>query len=370
MTEPDFSKYTQEQLRQVLSRIDAARYPERVAEIEARLAALAAAPLLVEIAPASASAPSIARVAGFWRRFGAFFIDMLILAVIGIAAGAVLSDQFAALGAWGRAVGFVITLAYFGVTESHLGGGQSIGKRASGIKVVARTGSALSVPAALIRAAVFCIAYFLNGASIELGFASEWAAWAIATLIFGLVFSVFYLLIFNRRTHQSVHDLVTGAFVVRADPGTVSVSTAPVWRGHGAIIGCTVLALSLGGFLLSKKFMSNELFTSLKATQKSISTIPGVDRVSVNLNSSTSDNKTTHALFISVVIDSSTPDPEALARRIAQAALKNDAQVNRPQTVTVTLTSGYDIGLASWWRSANYAHAAEEWLAPLSGPRM
>lgn len=36
---PDFARYSQEQLRQILTRLDAARYPERLEEIERRLAA-------------------------------------------------------------------------------------------------------------------------------------------------------------------------------------------------------------------------------------------------------------------------------------------------------------------------------------------
>lgn len=44
MNQPDFSRYDEEQLRQVRSRIDAERFPDRVAQIDARLASLANAP--------------------------------------------------------------------------------------------------------------------------------------------------------------------------------------------------------------------------------------------------------------------------------------------------------------------------------------
>jgi len=37
---PDYAKYSESELRQVLTRIDRERYPERVVEIEARLSAL------------------------------------------------------------------------------------------------------------------------------------------------------------------------------------------------------------------------------------------------------------------------------------------------------------------------------------------
>ena len=44
MNQPDFSRYDEEQLRQVRSRIDAERFPDRMAQIDARLAELANAP--------------------------------------------------------------------------------------------------------------------------------------------------------------------------------------------------------------------------------------------------------------------------------------------------------------------------------------
>ncbi len=41
-TKPDFSQYSEQQLRQVLTRLDRERFPERLTEIEARIASLAA----------------------------------------------------------------------------------------------------------------------------------------------------------------------------------------------------------------------------------------------------------------------------------------------------------------------------------------
>ncbi|HEX8406770.1 MAG TPA: hypothetical protein VF670_19255 [Duganella sp.] len=40
MDKPDFSRYSQEQLRQILTRLDVVRYPERAQDVEQRLAAL------------------------------------------------------------------------------------------------------------------------------------------------------------------------------------------------------------------------------------------------------------------------------------------------------------------------------------------
>lgn len=55
LSQPDYSRYDQEQLRQIRRSIDADRFPERVAQIEARLAELAAQPAAPAAPPAVAS---------------------------------------------------------------------------------------------------------------------------------------------------------------------------------------------------------------------------------------------------------------------------------------------------------------------------
>ena len=120
MDTPDYSKHSAGQLRQILGRIDADRFPARVAEIEARLAALA-------VAVPDAAAPQPTLIAPIWRRLLAFIIDLFLLGLLGTALGALLHAQFTAMGPWGRLVGFVITLLYFDLTQSHLRGGQSAG---------------------------------------------------------------------------------------------------------------------------------------------------------------------------------------------------------------------------------------------------
>ena len=54
-------------------------------------------------------------ISGFWRRVVAFFVDTLILGVVGLALGLFLESFFVQMGAWGRLVGFSIALIYFGV---------------------------------------------------------------------------------------------------------------------------------------------------------------------------------------------------------------------------------------------------------------
>ena len=76
-------------------------------------------------------------------------------------------DQFVQLGQSGRLVGFVIALLYFGLLNSSLGGGKTIGKRLMKIKVVGqKDGRLISLPASTCRYTVLALPFFFNGLAL------------------------------------------------------------------------------------------------------------------------------------------------------------------------------------------------------------
>ena len=354
MNTPDFSKHSAGQLRQILGRIDAALYPERVAEIEARLTALAA------VVP-DAAAPQPTLIAPLWRRLLAFIIDLFLLGLLGMALGALLHAQFAAMGPWGRLVGFVITLLYFGLTQSRLRGGQSAGMHLLGLRVVTRTGEPLDMPAAFVRAAIFCLAYFMNGAVIDLGPEHEWLSKAVFILIGVLIFSTYYLLLFNRKTRQSLHDLAVGAYVVHAGPGKLELSIERIWRGHAAVVGVFAAIIAVASVVIPQQFPPTVSLVAMGAAQQTISKLPGVGRTSVQHQTFNADGKTVHSLLISAVVTPDLPQHQVLAQRIALAALDSYPEAGNINMLMVTLLSGYDIGIASSMNMTNFVHTPVDW---------
>lgn len=102
--------------------------------------------------------------AGFWRRFGAAFIDGVIVAVV-------ISVLFAALRGPGYAIGLLLSIAYFVYFE---GGptGQTIGKRALGIRVIGfDTGGPIGYGRAFIR----WIGRYVSAIVIYIGYL--WMLW-------------------------------------------------------------------------------------------------------------------------------------------------------------------------------------------------
>lgn len=300
-------------------------------------------------------------VAGRWRRIGAFIIDMLILGLGGLVAGDLLAKPFTAMGPWGQLVGFAIAVAYFGYTQSSKGGGQSLGMRVLGLKVIRQDGGLLDLRQAVGRAVIFCAAYFLSGLLAYFSGGNPWINGILSTPLFAVYFSIVYLLLFNRRTHQSLHDLAFRAYVVKTAAGPLALPVLPVWRGHAIIAGGAIILLTVVGLLVTLPIWPNNLFTSMLQLQQTVARLPGVYDVTIAVTFQQSKGVTAPTLSVNTTIDASESDREALAHRIARIALDIYPDAQNLQAVAVRLSSGYNIGIAQSYRSWNYSHTPADW---------
>lgn len=364
MDAPDYSHYTATQLKQVLLRIDGTRFPERLRQVEARLAALAAAPAEARPAPADGAAV----IAPVWRRAAAFLIDMLILGLVGMAAGALLFAPFAAMGAWGRLPGFAIAVLYLGCTQSAMGGGRSPGLRVLGLRVVTRGGELLSLPAAFLRTGIFCLPYFLYGVTADAGPGLAWLATGVPLLCGALLFGIVYLLLFNRPARQSLHDLAVGAVVVKGGPGKADLPSGPLWRGHALVGAVALLVLCVTAVLLSQRLEQDARLAPLQALQQTLVAMPGVERAGVFLGtySTRASPAPTRRLDINIFLAAEPADPDPLARRIAQTVLQNYPQAASQDAIVITFIVGYDIGIARAGRMRHFAYTPAQWRAILA----
>jgi uncharacterized RDD family membrane protein YckC len=122
---------------------------------------------------------------GFWRRFAAYLLDQIILA-IPVVIVVLIVDQTV-----GNVVSFALTLAYFTYFE---GGptGQTLGKQALGIRVIDfKVGGPIGYGRGLLR--------------------------TIARLLSGLVLFLGYLWMLWDPEKQTWHDKIAGTVVVPVD---------------------------------------------------------------------------------------------------------------------------------------------------------
>lgn len=295
-------------------------------------------------------------ICGFWRRIGALLIDSLVLSTLGYILGLFLEDTFVQLGAWGRFVGFVVSITYFGVMNSSLANGQTLGKRLLGIKVVDASNSTISLPKSLLRYSFIAVPFSLNGAQFSNEALFSYITYPLSLIIFGGLLSIAYLYIFNRVTRQSLHDLVVGTYVVNTDAESERLPS--IWKPHLVVV---IVLLILATLLpaLTSDLAESEPFTGLVVAQKAISNNTSVRFASIFDGTSTfatSNAETSVTTFINVeaFLFENKIDDEAIAHQIAQTVIQTYPESLNRDMIQVTLTYGYDIGVASSWSSFNH----------------
>lgn len=313
------------------------------------------------------STPRVTEIAGVWRRFFAFMVDALILGALGCGIGLIAFDRLMALGDWGRAVGFAIALVYFGAMDSKLSGGHTFGQQLLGIKVVNADGAPLSLGASTLRAAIFCIPYFLNGAAIG---SSTQLLGLDAFLVFGVGGSIVYLLLFNRRTRQSLHDLAVGAYVVSSTADHSIRPAERTWPVHFGVVGL-ILTAALILPLVTVQLADSGAVAEMSSIQQGLLTLPGVRHASVYLGvnkafRSSHRATTTHVLSAKIMYAGRIADSAPLAARAVQIILNRDPSIGREDEIAITVIYGYDIGIASAWRSRSFALSPQQWQQRLS----
>lgn len=302
-------------------------------------------------------------IAGFWRRVGAFTIDCLVLGAVGLALGIIFGPAFVKIGPWGRLIGFSVALAYFGLLNSRLTQGQTLGKRTLKIKVVDSVGAPLVPSKAFVRFALLGAPWFLNGAQFPESVLTTFWVFLISVAIFGVGLSILYLYIFNRATRQSLHDLLVGSYVVRTE--TLGNIVAPrIWRPHLVVCGVLCVAAALVPHFTAP-LAASEPFASLLQVQRAVAAEPWVLSAQVQIGktfAAGSSTGKTQTKYLSVSAYSSDNDVanKDRAKHLAKLSLMADSSTEPVDVVHVALIYGYDIGIASAWQSYNHSFSPPE----------
>ena len=295
-------------------------------------------------------------ISGFWRRLIAFFVDTLILGVVGLALGLFLESFFVQMGVWGRLVGFSIALIYFGVMNSTIAGGQTIGKRALKVRVVDSRNAPIGLGRSVIRYFILAIPFSLNGAQFSNEVMFSYLVYPLSIIVFGGIFSILYLYIFNRVTRQSLHDLVVGTYVVNASAEKREVGK--VWNVHIAVVALLFIASAVAPAFTAELHQS-EPFKGMLAAQSALSNDPDVAYATISSGSSTfgspkEASKTVTYVSSQVFLKTNNVADTGVARRLATLVVDKDPEALQKDTIQINLIYGYDIGIAAGWSS--HAH--------------
>jgi uncharacterized RDD family membrane protein YckC len=289
-------------------------------------------------------------LAGFWRRLAAFAVDWVILALGGYILGQLLFDQLAWLGLWDRLIGFVVATLYFGLLDSGSFGASTPGKRALGLRVVDMAGRVVPLPRSFLRAAVLVAPIMFSGTILVMSDAS-YDERAASGLMGGLAIASFYVLAFNRSTRQGLHDLASGAFVVRGRASRQALSGLTLWRPHLAIAAIFMVAgvpISTAGYPVYVAFAPS---SSAPATLLPTLGPPLVRAAWIRWTPVEGTPRTCTSATVS--LRGTGLDDENLARNVARN-LVSRVHCHVDTNLAVRLVYGFDLGFVGGRRFRDY----------------
>jgi uncharacterized RDD family membrane protein YckC len=333
--------------------------------------------------PFQVAATKVRIIPGFWARVLALLVDEVILGAVLTIPGVAASHFLSTHPLVTLLVGSVVAIPYFTILNSRIGKGQTFGKKALGIRVTDRGGELIPVSRSGLRAVVFLIPFIFGNTGLHCrsGLCSLWTS--LAAILAGFEFATFYLYVFNRRTRQTVHDLVAGTFVIQASawpmpaslPGTTAagvdaardarsiVTTESVWRPHFVILAIVFLVAWSGGRLVEKKLKSTDLFVEVTPIHTALLNQPEVRDAGVMKEYSFTGGRT--SIVVTIQPGAGFGDDEAEATKMAGITLDANASASNEATLTVVIQHNVNFGIwhYSWTRS--YSHTPEEWRAIL-----
>lgn len=292
-------------------------------------------------------------IAGFWRRIGALFIDTILLGLFGFLLSMIFESVFVQIGVWGKLIGFVIALAYFGAMNSRVFVGQTVGKKILKLRVVNAENQTISIARSSLRYIVLAAPFSLNGIQIASDNIPSFLAYPLSLIVFGGLFSILYLYVFNRVTRQSLHDIFLGTYVVKADAQKEELGE--VWKVH-LIIVCLFFCIAAIVPALTSNFAKGAPFKEMFAVQSALVNERGVNFATIStntsfFNSANDEKKTTTHVAVQAFLSSDNIEDVELARHLASIVVENYSDVRNKDNLVINLFYGYDIGIWSQWSS-------------------
>ena len=310
-------------------------------------------------------------ISGFWRRVAAFLLDSIILGIVGFVVGTMFFDFFMQLGGWGRVFGSLIALLYLGIFNSSLAHGQTVGKRVLKIRVVDKDGRTISPMRSFARFMILGPPFFLNGVLIPSNILmNPFVAVILALIVFFMGGAIIYLYIFNRRTRQSLHDLVVGSYVIKVTPSQ-EFSPPPFWKGHLVAVGMLFIAVIAFYIFAAPSMAKKDFFIEMLPVQMSLQSSGLVHTVGVSAGKtvffSAGKGKVESKYFmVNAVLKNRPSDGNEIARDFAAIVLNDYPRIMEKDVLVVNVKYGYDIGIARAWKGLRVQYSPEEWRTQLN----
>lgn len=328
--------------------------------------------------------------AGLWARGAAAAVDVLLLFGVVSAIGFPLATLWTRLSCAAVWVGFALTIAYSGLLNSSLGGGQSLGKRLLHIRVVGPQGAPVAPAHGLLRALILAFPAFMGRSGMSglpsraamlhmyesppaaAPLASQTAYWLLAAVLAVVGAVQAYLVLANHPAHRGLHDLASGTIVVPADRKELveMPSVAPVHR----VVVLVILALSaaaglrLGGIYRAFTAQLGEGGPSRgQQMQAAVLRLPGVNTVRVRAELPPGAPRTgpgPNGEIVTLVVGWAGPHQAAsseVADQAAIAALGQAPELATARELIIRVERRWNLGFGTRVRHEEFRRSPAQW---------
>lgn len=296
-------------------------------------------------------------IANFWRRFSAFLIDCLLIALVGYGISQLMVQFLVENPGLARVIGFLIVLPLSIIFDSRIGHGQTPGKKLLKLRVVDKNNLQISPLKAAARAIILYGPLFLNGATFpEDLINSKLGSAFISVILFGGLFALLYLIIFNRNTRQSLHDVITGTYVINSE-ACIDTPTS-IWKWHIIIVSLFAFSMFALPWLVDKQLEQIKL-DDLGRVQEQLSSLPNVVSSKIMKGekqaiSGKEGKSTSSFISVSLSLREDTIDDEIFGQNVANHVLLNTENACSKDVISVSLSYGYSIVIAGRTSTRNY----------------
>jgi uncharacterized RDD family membrane protein YckC len=281
--------------------------------------------------------------AGLFRRLGAFLVDLFLLAGIIVLIGRLFENVIIPFGFYARIISITLVLAYFTYFASRFAKGKSPGKRIFHISVRSSNGGYLEIKSALYRSFFLVLVLLIASWPLINLNGSDVISFFTLMAMYGVGGVIALLLVINRKSGQSLHDLAAGSRVVY-DKGKL-ISSYPVhprvykvWMILGLILLITLVFWLPGEVIRWVSPNSDSLTTATKL----LKVLSGDPRFAVNVSDYSQQiigDSPTRSLTVTVIPFGNPNDAE-------KANIINDVVSKVMHSVSLTKYQNFSIKLA------------------------
>jgi uncharacterized RDD family membrane protein YckC len=338
----DYGNYSINELMQVHNDIDKEKYPDRFQEILAEIEKRKSQPTEKDLEELDKPHRP------FFRRLGAFIIDIILIGIIGQVLSVVFSSQLISLGDRGPFIGLLVLFLYFGFGNSKAFNGQTVGKSVMKIAVKRIDGQNLPISISMLRSLIYIVPFIFNGWGLDLGkgliISIFWAL--IGAWLFSYIISLLIFTIGNWSSGRLIQDLL---FKTKVD--RLEIEPKPTTKREKILfIISTILFIGLLGFFTlntNNAETPEDLRPISKFHQNILNEFPGF-KFGVNLNHVTGDNNLnmlTIRAFPKMPI--SDEKRESYIDSFALKAINDYEGIEDIDFLSIGVIEGFYIGIAS-----------------------